>query len=159
MAVVVIGTMSCGCCKRCGNGEVGDRMSLEPEGRQLELLRAVLNATAGTSTKVVCVLIHGRPVSFGTGAPDIASPLDGHRLPALLAAWRPGEAGGAAIVNLLLGDVNPSGKLAQAWQRSAGYIHTPTSPWFQTHSSMTGGDYFGNGVRQPPALHPLSSSL
>lgn len=52
------------------------------------------------------------------------------------AAWRPGEEGGTAIVNLLMGDVNPSGKLAQAWQRSAGYIHTPTSPWFQIHSDM-----------------------
>jgi hypothetical protein len=29
-----------------------------------------------------------------------------------------------------------AGKLAQAWQRSAGYIHTPTSPWFQIHSDM-----------------------
>ena len=51
------------------------------------------------------------------------------KLPALLASWRAGEEGGAAIVNLLMGDANPSGKLAQAWQRSAGYIHTPTSPW------------------------------
>ena len=127
VAVVAIGTMACGCCKRCGNGEVGDRMTLEPEGRQLELLAAVLNATAGTKTKVVCVLVHGRPLSFGTGAPDFGSPLA--KLPALLASWRAGEEGGAAIVNLLMGDANPSGKLAQAWQRSAGYIHTPTSPW------------------------------
>ena len=52
VAIVAIGTMACGCCKRCGNGEVGDRMSLEPEGRQLELLASVLNATKGTKTKV-----------------------------------------------------------------------------------------------------------
>ena len=63
VAVVAIGTMACGCCKRCGNGEVGDRMTLEPEGRQLELLAAVLNATAGTKTKVVCVLVHVSPAA------------------------------------------------------------------------------------------------
>ena len=71
----------------------------------------------------------------------------------MLAAWRPGEEGGTAIVNLLLGHVNPSGKLAQAWQRSSGYIHSPTSPWFQPHSSMTQGRYFGNGDLTP--LEPL----
>jgi beta-glucosidase len=158
VAVVAIGTMACGCCKRCGNGEVGDRMSLEPEGRQLELLAAVLNATKGSKTKVVAVLIHGRPVSFGTGAPDFSSSLD--ELPALMAAWRPGEEGGAAIVNLLLGDANPSGKLTQAWQRSAGYIHTPTSPWFQIHSDMISGDYFGNGDDTPLSpLFPFSWGL
>jgi beta-glucosidase len=158
VAVVAIGTMACGCCKRCGNGEVGDRMSLEPEGQQLELLAAVLNATKGTKTKVVCVLIHGRPISFGTGAPDFTSPLDD--LPALLSAWRPGEEGGSAIVNLLLGDANPSGKLAQAWQRSAGYIHTPTSPWFQIHSDMISGNYFGNGDDSPLSpLFPFSWGL
>ena len=43
--VVAIGTAACGCCVRCGNGEAGDRLSLEPEGRQLELLAAVINAT------------------------------------------------------------------------------------------------------------------
>ena len=135
-------------------------MSLEPEGRQLELLTAVLNATAGTKTKVVCVLVHGRPVSFtiGTGFPDYTSPLG--QLPALLASWRSGEEGGTAIVNLIMGStaggepVSPSGKLAQAWRRSAGYIHTPTSPWFQTHTSMlTSGGYFGNGDKTP--LSPL----
>ena len=104
------------------------------------------------------MLIHGRPVSFGTGTPDFNSPLDD--LPALLSAWRPGEEGGSAIVNLLLGDSNPSGKLAQAWQRSAGYIHTPTSPWFQVHASGITGDYFGNGDGTPLSpLFPFSWGL
>jgi hypothetical protein len=66
VAVVVIGTMACGCCKSCGNGEVGDRMALEPEGNQLALLTAVLNATNGTNTKVVCVLIHGASPAHAT---------------------------------------------------------------------------------------------
>jgi beta-glucosidase len=41
VAIVAIGTMACGCCKHCGNGEVGDRMSLEPEGQQLQLVRSL----------------------------------------------------------------------------------------------------------------------
>lgn len=77
-----------------------------------------------------------------------------------LARRRPGEEGGTAIVNLLLGDANPSGHLAQAWQRSAGYIHTPTSPWFQIHSDMVSGDYFGNGDNSPLSpLFPFSFGL
>ena len=39
---------------------------------------------------------------------------------ALLVAWRPGTQGGPAITNLLFGDANPSGRLAQSWLRSAG---------------------------------------
>jgi len=49
---------------------------------------------------------------------------------------------------------------AQAWQRSAGYIHTPTSPWFQIHSDMISGDYFGNGDDTPLSpLFPFSHGL
>jgi hypothetical protein len=65
------GTMACTCCGNCANGEAGDRDSgFDPEGDQLALLSAVLKATAGSSTKVVVVLIHGRPVTFGGAAGD-----------------------------------------------------------------------------------------
>jgi beta-glucosidase len=123
LTVVVVGTASCGCCGRCGNGEAGDRNSLDLEGEQLALVEAVLNAT---KKKVVVVLVHGRPVSFGTDNRPLGA------IPALLAAWRPGEEGGNAIADIIFGDANPSGKLAQAWPRSAGYIHSPSNPWYQT---------------------------
>ena len=135
-------------------------MSLEPEGRQLELLRAVIEAAASrppsSRPPVIVVLVHGRPMSFQGAAPPKGADVGGAALVganAVLAAWRPGEEGGSAIANLLTGDANPSGRLAQAWQRSSGYIHSPTSPWFQPHSSMAGGLYFGNGDDTP--LRPL----
>lgn len=143
--VVVTGATSCSCCGKCGNGEAGDRQDLTMEGDQLELISAISN----TTSKFVVVLIHGRPLSFG---PNNAI-LD--QIPALLAAWRPGEEGGNAVADLLFGDAVPSGRLAQAWPLSAGYIHGPSNPWFQTHTAMTGGMYFPNGDGTPfSALFP-----
>ena len=60
--------------------------------------------------------------------------LDYPNLVAVLSSWRPGEEGGTAIVNLLLGAMvtgGPSGRLPQAWPRSAGQVGGPASPWFQ----------------------------
>ena len=173
--IVVLGTAACGCFVRCGNGEVGDRMALEPEDRQLELLATVANRSltrslaaarappggggggggdlAPAPVPVVAVLVHGRPLGFGPATQGSELPDALANVDALLAAWRPGEEGGTAIVNLLVGDATPSGKLAQAWQRHAGYVHTPTSPWFQPHTSMKAGKYFPNGDQTP--LTPL----
>lgn len=39
---------------------------------------------------------------------------------ALVAAWRPGAEGGPALMNLLTGAANPSGRLSVAWPRSVG---------------------------------------
>ena len=147
LTIVAVGTVSCSCCDRCGNGEVGDRASLDLEGSQFELVSAIANiSSSDPNHRFVVVLIHGRPVSWG---PDNVL-LDS--IPALLAAWRPGEEGGNAILDILLGDANPSGKLAQAWPRSAGHIHGPANPWFQPHSSMTGGNYFSNGDGTPVSV-------
>jgi len=50
---------------------------------------------------------------------------------ALFAAWRPGEEGGNALVSLIQGDVNPSGKLVQNWPRTVGHIGGGAAPWLQ----------------------------
>ena len=49
----------------------------------------------------------------------------------MVAAWRPGEEGGHAIVNILTGRANPSAKLAQSWPRTVGHVHSGSTPWLQ----------------------------
>ena len=104
-----------------GCGEWGDRDSLDLQGGQLDLLDAV----AGVAKKTIVVLVHGRPVTFGAGNQVL------ERVDALFSAFRPGEAFGAAMANLLSGETNPSGKLSQSWPRSVGEVGSGSTPWLQ----------------------------
>ncbi len=97
-------------------GEAASRSSLELPGRQLELLRAVVE----TGTPVVLLVMNGRPL-------DLRWPAE--HVPAILDIWYPGTRGGAAAANLLFGDVSPGGKLPFTWPRTVGqvpivYAHT-----------------------------------
>jgi beta-glucosidase len=97
-------------------GEMASRSSLELPGRQLELLQAV----AATGTPVVLLVMNGRPLDLRWAAASV---------PAILDIWYPGTHGGAAVANLLFGDVSPGGKLPFTWPRTVGqvpmtYAHT-----------------------------------
>lgn len=97
-------------------GEMASRSSLELPGRQLELLQAV----AATGTPVVLLVMNGRPLDLRWAAQNV---------PAILDIWYPGTQGGAAVANLLFGDVSPGGKLPFTWPRTVGqvpmtYAHT-----------------------------------
>ena len=107
--------------------------TLDLPGGQL----ALLDAVAATGVPVVAVLINGRPATFGSGPFAFTGPNNAllQRLAAVLVAWRPGEAGGTAIWDLLVGKENPSGHLAQNWPRSVGAVRGPSSPWFQPRRS------------------------
>ncbi|MFC6092530.1 glycoside hydrolase family 3 C-terminal domain-containing protein [Saccharothrix lopnurensis] len=65
---------------------------------------AVLEAVAGAAERVVVVLSNGGVVEVAAWQ---------HHADALLEVWLPGQAGGGAVADLLLGAVNPSGKLAE----------------------------------------------
>jgi beta-glucosidase len=97
-------------------GEAASRSSLELPGRQLELLQAVVE----TGTPTVLLVMNGRPLDLRWAAENV---------PAILDIWYPGTQGGAAVANLLFGEVSPSGKLPFSWPRTVGqvpliYAHT-----------------------------------
>tara|TARA_B110001452_G_scaffold56973_1_gene44188 strand:+ start:76 stop:2610 length:2535 start_codon:yes stop_codon:yes gene_type:complete len=133
----------------CGEG--ADRQSLDLFGQQMALLNALV--AANSSAKLVVVLIHGRPQTFG---PDNAALA---KVDALVAVWRPGEEGGAALARLLFGDVSPSGKLTQAWPHSAGHVHGPGNPWFQPYQEDGGAKANPNVDGPSSVLFPFGFGL
>lgn len=112
----------------CGEGF--DRATLNLMGDQEKLLRAV----AATGKPLVTVYTEGRPLNM-----NLASEVSD----ALLTAWYPGEQGGNGIVDVLLGDYNPSGRLPISVPRNEGqlpvyysqgrqrdYVDSPGSPLY-----------------------------
>lgn len=89
------------------SGEAASRAHLGLPGRQQDLLEAIVK----TGTPVVLILFSGRPLTV---------PWAFEHVPAVIAAWLPGIAGGPALVRTLFGDFNPSGKLVVSWPRSVG---------------------------------------
>lgn len=87
-------------------GENVDLANLDLEGSQVELVKEIKN----TGTKVVTVLIQGRPHSIE----NIKEYSD-----AILCAWYPGNYGGEAVAETLFGLNNPSGKLPVSIPRSS----------------------------------------
>ncbi|HST67060.1 MAG TPA: glycoside hydrolase family 3 C-terminal domain-containing protein, partial [Mycobacteriales bacterium] len=90
-------------------GEAASRSSLELPGAQLDLIKAVV----ATGTPTVLLVMNGRPLDLRWAAEHV---------PAILDIWYPGSQGGAAVADLLLGDVAPGGKLPFSWPRTVGQV-------------------------------------
>ncbi|HEY5882208.1 MAG TPA: beta-glucosidase BglX, partial [Nakamurella sp.] len=90
-------------------GEAASRSSLELPGGQPALLEAMV----ATGTPVVLLVMNGRPLDLRWAAEHV---------PAILDIWYPGTQGGAAVADLLFGDVAPGGKLPFSWPRTVGQV-------------------------------------
>jgi beta-glucosidase len=83
----------------------GDRTDILLPAPQEELVQRI----HGLGKPVVLVLLNGSAIAVNWA--------DEH-VPAIVEAWYPGQAGGAAIADVLFGDYNPAGRLPVTFYRS-----------------------------------------
>lgn len=106
VALVVVGDRA-GLFGRGTSGEGCDAADLRLPGEQEALVQAAL----ATGTPVVVLVMSGRPYALGGVAPEAA---------ALVQTFFPGQLGAQAIVEVLQGEVNPSGHLPVSIPREPG---------------------------------------
>lgn len=100
------------------SGEAASRADITVGQEDLALVQDLL----ATGKPVVVVLFNGRPLAI----PELSE-----HVPAILEAWHPGVEAGPAILEVLFGDVNPSGKLTTTFPAATGqcpmyYAHINT---------------------------------
>lgn len=141
LAIVAVGTRSWWLGRdakgnRATSGEGFDLSSLELPGRQLDLLKAV----KATGKPVIVVLITGKPLVM-TWAKENAD--------AVLVQFYGGEQQGNAMADVLLGKVNPSGRLNVSFPRSTG--NTPC--FYNYYPTDRENVYDKGGTYEEPSLH------
>jgi beta-glucosidase len=127
------------------SGESSSRSDLGLPGRQQELFDAVV----ATGKPVIVVLFNGRPLAI----PQIQT-----KAAAILEAWFPGIQGGNGVADVLLGVVDPAGRLTTTFPNSVGQV-----PFYYNHFN-TGrpgfGEYKGNYADGPTVpLYPFGFGL
>jgi beta-glucosidase len=91
------------------SGEASSRSNLDLLDNQKTLLKALKE----TGKPVVLVLMNGRPLILQW---------EHDNLDAILETWHAGTRGGDAIVDILFGNANPSGKITISFPRNIGQI-------------------------------------
>ncbi len=120
---------------------VGDHIELVGEGRStatLELIGgqvALLDAVIATGTPVVVVLLASKPLVLPASVTDAA---------AVLWVANPGMQGGRAIAEILLGHVEPSGRLPISFAR-----HVGQQPTYYNQIRGQHGDRYADLTQSP----------
>lgn len=119
-------------------GEGRDRAELDLSEKQMELIKAI----KAIGKPVVVLLANGQPLTINWVAENI---------PSIVETWFGGEKSGLAVADVLLGNVNPSGKLPITFPRSVGqipfyYNHKPTSYHKYVDEKNTPLYAFGHGL-------------
>ncbi|MFM2363441.1 MAG: hypothetical protein RLZZ316_2343, partial [Bacteroidota bacterium] len=120
-------------------GEFQDRASLQLPGKQ----EALIHAVAATGKPVVVLIVGGSAVVMKNWIDKVA---------AVLQIWYPGEAGGHAVANTLLGINNPAGRLPISFP-----IDEAQLPLVYNHKPTGRGDDYNNLSGQP--LFPFGYGL
>jgi beta-glucosidase len=127
-----------------------DRKDLDLTDHQVALIQAVSKVQPNT----VVILNNGSPVAMSSWIDGVA---------AVLEAYMMGQAGGAAIADVLLGKVNPSGKLAETYP-----LKLADTPAYLNWPGECGTVRYGEGLfigyryydtKEVPVLFPFGYGL
>ena len=127
-----------------------DRTDLDLTDQQVALIQAV----SRVQPKTVVVLNNGSPVVMDAWIDGVAAVLEG---------WMMGQAGGAAIADVLFGKVNPCGKLAETFP-----LKLSDTPAYLNWPGGAGAVRYGEGLfigyryydaKQMPVLFPFGYGL
>ncbi len=128
----------CGGDDTISSGEGRDRCELTLCGKQSELIKLL----AETGNPIVFVMIHGKPLAIKEES-DLSD--------AVISSWFGGESGPQAICDILLGKVNPGGKLPFSLPRRSTMI-----PCYYSMLPGASNEYYeGRG----DALYPFGFGL
>ncbi|GLU07282.1 hypothetical protein SLE2022_242460 [Rubroshorea leprosula] len=126
-----------------------DRIGLLLPGRQQDLVSRVAMASKGPT---ILVLMSGGPI-------DVSFAKNDPRISAIIWAGYPGQAGGAAIADVLYGTTNPEGKLPMTWYPQDYVSNLPMTEMSMRPSSIKG--YPGRTYRfyKGPVVYPFGYGL
>lgn len=118
---------------------LGDRVDIDIVGEQ----NVLVDALAALGKPLIIAAYNGRPPSW----PNVVEKAD-----AILECWYPGQEGGVAVAEALLGDINPGAKLPVTVVRNEGQV-----PYFYNHKpSARRGYLFDDKGPLFPFGHGLS---
>ena len=131
------------------SGEAASKANIEIPEIQLELLEEVVRV----NPNVAVVLFNGRPLDLRKVS---------RLAKAILEVWLPGTEGGHAVIDVLTGKVNPSGKLPMSFPYCVGQVPVYYNAYSTGRSDFKGcADHFRSRYLDIPnePLYPFGYGL